>query len=68
MKDQPLLASSLQTGHNLSVLPQLVENLVVGDVCDKLVQERVSEAFDMAAIAKAVGGHKGTSPPSRWFS
>ncbi|KWU42843.1 hypothetical protein RHOSPDRAFT_7839, partial [Rhodotorula sp. JG-1b] len=55
--DQPLLASSLQTAHNLRVLPQLVDNLV-GDVCDKLVQERVTDAFDMAAVAKAVGGHK----------
>ncbi|TKA56576.1 hypothetical protein B0A53_01768 [Rhodotorula sp. CCFEE 5036] len=55
--DQPLLASSLQTAHNLSVLPQLVDNLVQ-DVCDKLVQERVTDAFDMAAVAKAVAGHK----------
>lgn len=58
-QDQPLLASSLQTAHNLSVLPQLVDNLVQ-DVCDKLVQERVTDAFDMAAVAKAVAGHKGT--------
>lgn len=60
LQDQPLLASSLQTAHNLSVLPALVENLL-GELCDKLVADRVAAAFDMAALAKLVG-QKGAPP------
>ncbi|GAA5878911.1 hypothetical protein JCM3774_004367 [Rhodotorula dairenensis] len=54
--DQPLLALSLQTAHNLSVLPRLVENLV-GEMCDKLVEQKVADAFDMPQLARLVG-HK----------
>ncbi|GAA5842073.1 hypothetical protein JCM11251_002004 [Rhodosporidiobolus azoricus] len=48
--DHPLLASSLQTAHNLSVLPSLVESLV-GDLND-LVFRKVKACFDMSSLAR----------------
>ncbi|GAA5977892.1 hypothetical protein JCM10908_005134 [Rhodotorula pacifica] len=53
--DQPLLASSLQTAHNLSVLPALISNIVVVELCEKIVPDRVKEAWDMAGLARVVG-------------
>lgn len=53
-QDQPLLSSSLQTAHNLSVLPSLIESLI-GDLGD-LVARKVKNAFDLAALAREVGG------------
>ncbi|KAK4049830.1 hypothetical protein OIV83_003886 [Microbotryomycetes sp. JL201] len=50
-----LLASSLQTAHNLSVLPALVEALV--NSLTDLVTRKVKAVFDMASIAREVG-HK----------
>ncbi|GEM10348.1 componentof oligomeric golgi complex 5 [Rhodotorula toruloides] len=55
--DHPLLASSLQTAHNLSVLPALVENLVA-DLND-LVAGKVKACFDMASLAREIGGKEG---------
>ncbi|CEQ40042.1 SPOSA6832_01618, partial [Sporobolomyces salmonicolor] len=59
--DHPLLASALQTGHNLSVLPSLVESLV-GDLND-LVYRKVKACFDMGSFAREMVG-KGASPAS----
>ncbi|KAM0790242.1 hypothetical protein ACM66B_005551 [Microbotryomycetes sp. NB124-2] len=50
-----LLASSLQTAHNLSVLPALVEGLVAS--LTDLVAKKIKAVFDMASIAREVG-HK----------
>jgi hypothetical protein len=47
-----LLASSLQTAHNLRVLPSLVHNLV-SDLAEA-VEGRIKSAFDLAAISKEV--------------
>ncbi|BGP09947.1 hypothetical protein JCM10049v2_005825 [Rhodotorula toruloides] len=55
--DHPRLASSLQTAHNLSVLPALVENLVA-DLND-LVAGKVKACFDMASLAREIGGKEG---------
>ncbi|GAA6054047.1 hypothetical protein JCM3770_001338 [Rhodotorula araucariae] len=55
--DHSLLASSLQTAHNLSVLPSLVESLVA-DLND-LVFRSVKACFDMASLAREVGGKDG---------
>ncbi|GAA6033903.1 hypothetical protein JCM8097_000395 [Rhodosporidiobolus ruineniae] len=52
--DHPLLASSLQTAHNLSVLPSLVESLV-GDLTD-LVFRKVRACFDMSSLAREMAG------------
>ncbi|KAL8280428.1 hypothetical protein RQP46_007076 [Phenoliferia psychrophenolica] len=52
--DNPLLASSLQTAHNLSVLPSLVDSLT-SDLAD-LVGRKIKAAFDMASLAKEVNG------------
>ncbi|GAA5999182.1 uncharacterized protein JCM10292_001650 [Rhodotorula paludigena] len=51
--DSPLLASSLQTAHNLSVLPSLVESLV-GDLT-ALVFRNVKACFDMSSLAQEIG-------------
>ncbi|TDL26039.1 hypothetical protein BD410DRAFT_784062 [Rickenella mellea] len=51
--NQALLASSLQTAHNLSVLPTLVESLVA-DLSDA-VESRIRAAFDMARVGRDVG-------------
>ncbi|ETW80568.1 hypothetical protein HETIRDRAFT_476235 [Heterobasidion irregulare TC 32-1] len=48
--NQSLLASSLQTAHNLRVLPQLVQNLV-SDLTDA-VESRIRSAFDVSRISK----------------
>ncbi|SGY26040.1 BQ5605_C018g08693 [Microbotryum silenes-dioicae] len=50
--DHPLLASSLQTAHNLSVLPQLVDALLAS--LNDVVSREVRRAFDMASLAKEV--------------
>ncbi|BGP41947.1 hypothetical protein JCM10449v2_005944 [Rhodotorula kratochvilovae] len=55
--DHPLLASSLQTAHNLSVLPSLTESLVA-DLND-LVFRSVKACFDMGSLAREVGGKDG---------
>lgn len=52
--NQPLLSSSLQTAHNLRLLPDLVSNLVA-DLNDA-VTLRVQRAFDSAAIGREVAG------------
>lgn len=49
-KDQSLLASSLQTAHNLCVLPTLVQALSK-DLCDA-VEERIRSTFDLSCISK----------------
>ena len=55
--NQPLLSSSLQTAHNLRLLPDLVSNLVA-DLNDA-VSVRVQRAFDSAAIGREVAGKGG---------
>lgn len=49
-----MLASSLQTAHNLRVLPDLVNNLVT-DLSDA-VDGRIRFAFDLSRIAKEIVG------------
>jgi hypothetical protein len=56
--NQPLLSSSLQTAHNLRLLPDLVSNLLA-DLNDA-VTLRITRALDSAAIGREVNG-KGTS-------
>ncbi|KAI0940406.1 hypothetical protein AcW1_003608 [Taiwanofungus camphoratus] len=57
--NQSLLASSLQTAHNLRVLPELVQNLVT-DLADA-VEGRIRSAFDVARISKEVLAKEPTS-------
>lgn len=45
-----MLASSLQTAHNLRVLPEIVQNLV--DDLSVAVESRIRSAFDMSKISK----------------
>lgn len=52
------MASSLQTAHNLRVLPDLVQNLV-SDLSDA-VDGRIRYAFDVTRLAKEANA-KGTS-------
>ncbi|ORX36009.1 Golgi transport complex subunit 5-domain-containing protein [Kockovaella imperatae] len=52
--NQALLSSSLQTAHNLRLLPDLVSNLLA-DLNDA-VTLRIQRAFDSAAIGKEVAG------------
>ncbi|GAA6004235.1 hypothetical protein JCM10207_002497 [Rhodosporidiobolus poonsookiae] len=52
--DHPLLASSLQTAHNLSVLPSLVDSLVVD--LNQLVFRKVKACFDMGSLAREMAG------------
>ena len=47
-----MLASSLQTAHNLRVLPELVQNLV-SDLSDA-VEDRIRSAFDLSRISKDI--------------
>jgi hypothetical protein len=65
--NQPLLSSSLQTAHNLRLLPDLVSNLLA-DLNDA-VTLRITRAFDSAAIGKEVAGKGelvgGTSMPAK---
>jgi hypothetical protein len=49
-QNQALLASSLQTAHNLRVLPTLVHSLVMD--LSAAVESRIRSAFDMALISK----------------
>ncbi|KAG8921026.1 hypothetical protein FRC01_000475 [Tulasnella sp. 417] len=48
--NRSLLASALQTAHNLRVLPQLVQDVV--DEIAETVESRIKYAFDLASIAK----------------
>ncbi|KAH9961505.1 Golgi transport complex subunit 5-domain-containing protein [Russula dissimulans] len=48
--NQPLLATSLQTAHNLRLLPDLVQNLVSD--FSAAVEARIKSAFDMSQISK----------------
>ncbi|KAH9941012.1 Golgi transport complex subunit 5-domain-containing protein [Amylocystis lapponica] len=50
--NQSLLASSLQTAHNLRVLPELVQSLVT-ELADA-VEGRMRDAFDLTRISKEV--------------
>ncbi|BGP18331.1 hypothetical protein JCM10213_008504 [Rhodosporidiobolus nylandii] len=52
--DHPVLASSLQTAHNLSVLPSLVESLV-GDLNDHVFR-KVKACFDIGSLAREMAG------------
>lgn len=45
-----MLASSLQTAHNLRVLPEIVQNLV--DDLSVAVESRIRSAFDMSKVSK----------------
>lgn len=56
-KDRSALASSLQTAHNLRVLPELVQSLIVG--LSDSIDERIRYAFDTARISREMVG-KGT--------
>jgi conserved oligomeric Golgi complex subunit 5 len=49
-QNQPLLATSLQTAHNLRLLPDLVHNLV-SDL-STAVEARIKSAFDISQISK----------------
>ncbi|WVR05941.1 hypothetical protein IAU60_002967 [Kwoniella sp. DSM 27419] len=60
--NQSLLSSSLQTAHNLRLLPDLVSNLIA-DLNDA-VTLRVNKAFDSAAIGKEVAAKEGPSAHS----
>ncbi|KAG8988666.1 hypothetical protein FRB90_002602, partial [Tulasnella sp. 427] len=48
--NRSLLASALQTAHNLRVLPQLVQDVV--EEIAETVEARIKYAFDLASIAK----------------
>ncbi|KAI0695938.1 Golgi transport complex subunit 5-domain-containing protein [Cerioporus squamosus] len=50
--NQSLLASSLQTAHNLRVLPDLVQNLIT-ELSDA-VESRIRSAFDLTRISKDI--------------
>ncbi|TBU41671.1 Golgi transport complex subunit 5-domain-containing protein [Dichomitus squalens] len=50
--NQSLLASSLQTAHNLRVLPDLVQNLV-SDL-SQAVEDRIRTALDLTRISKDI--------------
>lgn len=54
LKDRSALASSLQTAHNLRVLPELVQSLVVG--LSDSIDERIRYAFDTARISREMVG------------
>ncbi|THH05820.1 hypothetical protein EW145_g4520 [Phellinidium pouzarii] len=56
--NRSLLASSLQTAHNLRMLPNLVQSLLA-DLTDA-VEQRIKLAFDMARISKEVNGKEAT--------
>ncbi|KAI9456296.1 Golgi transport complex subunit 5-domain-containing protein [Russula earlei] len=59
--NQPLLATSLQTAHNLRLLPNLVQNLV-SDL-STAVEARIKSAFDMSQISKELSA-KDPAPTS----
>ncbi|KAK8865981.1 hypothetical protein IAR55_001131 [Kwoniella newhampshirensis] len=60
--NQTLLSSSLQTAHNLRLLPELVSNLLA-DLNDA-VTLRINKAFDSTAIGKEVATKDGGSSHS----
>ncbi|WVQ85258.1 hypothetical protein IAT38_007423 [Cryptococcus sp. DSM 104549] len=60
--NQTLLSSSLQTAHNLRLLPDLVANLLA-DLNDA-VTLRVTKAFDSSAIGKEVAAQDNSSSHS----
>ncbi|CAD6576183.1 MAG: hypothetical protein TREMPRED_001604 [Tremellales sp. Tagirdzhanova-0007] len=60
--NQPLLSSSLQTAHNLRLLPELVSNLL--DDLNDAVKLRIQKAFDSAAIGREVAGKDATNSNS----
>ncbi|WWD17827.1 hypothetical protein CI109_102270 [Kwoniella shandongensis] len=60
--NQTLLSSSLQTAHNLRLLPDLVSNLLA-DLNDA-VAIRISKAFDSSAIGKEVAARDGSASHS----
>lgn len=51
-QNQSLLASSLQTAHNLRVLPDLVQNLV--SELSQAVEDRIRSALDLTRISKDI--------------
>ncbi|KAH8993456.1 Golgi transport complex subunit 5-domain-containing protein [Lactarius akahatsu] len=57
--NQPLLATSLQTAHNLRLLPDLVQNLV-SDL-STAVEARIKAAFDVSQISKELNAKDPTS-------
>ncbi|KAH9940460.1 uncharacterized protein BXZ73DRAFT_98890 [Epithele typhae] len=57
--NQAMLASSLQTAHNLHVLPELVQNLV-SDLSEA-VEGRIRSAFDLSRISKDIMAKEPTS-------
>ncbi|GAA5826357.1 hypothetical protein JCM5353_004728 [Sporobolomyces roseus] len=63
--DQPLLASSLQTSYNLSVLPSLVDSLV--EDLNTLVYRKVKAAFDMTSLAREIGSKETPSNAASAF-
>jgi len=58
--DQSALASSLQTAHNLRILPELVQGLVSG--LSDAVDERIKTAFDLSRITREVSSKDSTTP------
>jgi hypothetical protein len=54
LKDRSALASSLQTAHNLRVLPELVQSLVIG--LSDSIDERIRYAFDTGRISREMVG------------
>ncbi|KAK4685489.1 conserved oligomeric Golgi complex subunit 5, partial [Tremellales sp. Uapishka_1] len=64
--NQPLLSSSLQTAHNLRLLPELVANLLA-DLNDAVIL-RISRAFDSAAIGREVAAKDGSSSSAIKFT
>ncbi|KZT26804.1 hypothetical protein NEOLEDRAFT_1177385 [Neolentinus lepideus HHB14362 ss-1] len=60
--NQSLLASSLQTAHNLRVLPEVVQNLVL-DLSGAL-ESRIRAAFDLSQLSKEALG-KDPAPSSQ---
>lgn len=64
-QNQPLLATSLQTAHNLRVLPDLVQNLV-SDL-STAVEARIKSAFDISQISKELNPKGDHSRCLRYF-
>ncbi|EJD03176.1 uncharacterized protein FOMMEDRAFT_146834 [Fomitiporia mediterranea MF3/22] len=60
--NRSLLASSLQTAHNLRVLPNLVQSLLA-DLTDA-VEQRIKLAFDISRISKELNAKEQTSTAS----
>lgn len=60
--NRSLLSSALLTAHNLRILPETVQNLV-GDLI-QVVETRVKNAFDMAALGREKGLKEAASAAS----